>query len=159
LLEGLELPDMIIIDGGKGQVSTAEDIIGSLGLSIHIIGLQKNDKHQLENIIYKNEVYPLKKSSYLYSYLGKMSEEVHRFAITFHKQTRAKALIRSYLDGIIGIGEKRKLAILEKFVTIDQMIHGDVETYKSIGISEDLRDKVIAHLIELERRKNEESHI
>jgi excinuclease ABC subunit C len=88
-----------------------------------------------------------------------MSEEVHRFAITFHKQTRAKALIRSYLDGIIGIGEKRKLAILEKFVTIDQMIHGDVETYKSIGISEDLRDKVIAHLIELERRKNEESHI
>lgn len=159
LLEGLELPDMIVIDGGKGQVSTAEDIIGSLGLCIHIIGLQKNDKHQLENIIYKNEVYPLKKSSYLYSYLGKMSEEVHRFAITFHKQTRAKALIRSYLDGIIGIGEKRKLAILEKFVTIDQMIHGDVETYKSIGISEDLRDKVIAHLIELERRKNEESHI
>lgn len=156
LIEGLEKPDMIIIDGGKGQVSVSEKIISDLGLLIPVIGLQKNERHQLENIIYQKDVYPLKKGSYLYNYLGKMSEEVHRFAITFHKQTRSKALIRSYLDGIIGVGEKRKLAILEKFVTIEEMKQGDVEAYKTIGINEALRNRVIAHLIEVESRTNDE---
>lgn len=160
LLEGLELADMIIIDGGKGQVNVAKEVLDSLGITTHLIGLKKNDKHQLEAIIYNQQEYPVDRSSYLYSYLGKMSEEVHRFAITFHKQTRSKTLVRSYLDGIMGIGEKRKLAILEKFVTIDDMKQGSIEAYQSIGISETLREKVLKHLASLEREEpDEKSHI
>lgn len=155
LLENTKLPDLIIIDGGKGQVGVALDTIESLGLSIPMIGLKKNDKHQLEAIVYKNAIYPLDKSSYLYTYLGKMSNEVHRFAISFHKQTRAKALIRSQLDGIIGIGEKRKTKLLETFVTIDAMKQGDIETYKNIGINETLRERIITHLTLLEKKATE----
>ena len=147
--------DLIIIDGGKGQVSTAVSVLESLGLSIDVIGLKKNDKHQLEAIVYQNESYPLDKSSYLYTYLGKMSNEVHRFAISFHKQTRGKALIRSQLDGIIGIGEKRKSKLLETFVTIDAMKQGDIEQYQSIGISEALRERIIVHLTQLEKKATE----
>ncbi len=155
LIEQSKRPDLIIIDGGKGQVSTAVSVLESLGLSIDVIGLKKNDKHQLEAIVYQNETYPLDKSSYLYTYLGKMSNEVHRFAISFHKQTRGKALIRSQLDGIIGIGEKRKSKILETFVTIDAIKQGDIEMYKSIGISESLRERIIAHLTQLEKKATE----
>jgi excinuclease ABC subunit C len=126
-----------------------------LGLSIPMIGLKKNDKHQLEAIVYQNVIYPIDKSSYLYTYLGKMSNEVHRFAISFHKQTRAKALIRSQLDGIIGIGEKRKTKLLETFVTIDAMKQGDIETYKNIGINETLRERIITHLTLLEKKATE----
>lgn len=155
LMENQKLPDLIIIDGGKGQVSTAKQVLDDLGLSLELIGLKKNDKHQLEAIIYKNETYPLDKSSYLYTYLGKMSNEVHRFAISFHKQTRAKALIRSQLDGIIGVGEKRKTKILETFVTIDAMKQGDIQTYQKIGINETLRNRIITHLTLLEKKETE----
>ena len=155
LMENQKLPDLVIIDGGKGQVSAAQQVLDDLGLTLEMIGLKKNDKHQLEAIIYKNETYPLDKSSYLYTYLGKMSNEVHRFAISFHKQTRAKALIRSQLDGIIGIGEKRKNKILETFVTIDAMKQGDLETYQKIGINETLRERIITHLTLLEKKETE----
>lgn len=155
LMENQNLPDLVIIDGGKGQVSAAQSVLDDLGLSLQMIGLKKNDKHQLEAVIYKNESYPLDKSSYLYTYLGKMSNEVHRFAISFHKQTRAKALIRSQLDGIIGIGEKRKTKLLETFVTMDAMKQGDIETYKSIGINETLRERIITHLTLLEKKETE----
>ena len=155
LMENTVLPDLIIIDGGKGQVSVAKEVTESLGLTIPMIGLKKNDKHQLEAIVYENQVFALDKSSYLYTYLGKMSNEVHRFAISFHKQTRAKALIRSQLDGIIGIGEKRKTKLLETFVTIDAMKQGDIETYQSIGINETLRERIITHLTLLEKKETE----
>lgn len=155
LMENQNLPDLVIIDGGKGQVSAAQSVLDDLGLSLQMIGLKKNDKHQLEAVIYKNETYPLDKSSYLYTYLGKMSNEVHRFAISFHKQTRAKALIRSQLDGIIGIGEKRKTKLLETFVTMDAMKQGDIETYKNIGINETLRERIITHLTLLEKKETE----
>lgn len=152
LLEKSKLPDLIIIDGGKGQVSAAQSILEELGMSIPMIGLKKNDKHQLDAVVYQNNLYPIEKSSYLYTYLGKMSNEVHRFAISFHKQTRAKALIRSQLDGIIGIGEKRKTKLLETFVTIDAMKQGDIETYQKIGINETLRARIITHLTLLEKK-------
>ena len=152
LMENTKLPDLIIIDGGKGQVSAAQSVLNDLGLTIDMIGLKKNDRHQLEAVVYQNNVYNLDKSSYLYTYLGKISNEVHRFAISFHKQTRAKALIRSQLDGIIGIGEKRKTKLLETFVTIDAMKQGDLETYQRIGINETLRERIISHLIQLEKK-------
>lgn len=158
LLNQLERPDLIIVDGGKIQVSAATQIMTDLMMDIPIIGLQKNNKHTLDSIYYKDKAHEIKRTSPLYTYLAKMSDEVHRFAITFHKATRAKTLMRSHLDGISGVGEARKRALLEKFITIDQMKLGDLESYKSIGISEALREKIINHLVDIEKKGlNEEN--
>ncbi len=148
LFEKQELPDMILVDGGKGQVSSALFIIESLGLSIPVVGLKKNDKHQLDALVYNNNDVPLEKGTYLYTLLGKMSEEVHRFAITFHRQQRSKTLMKSKLDDIKGVGSVRKRKLLDKFITIDNMIQGSIDDYKSIGINETLRESIINQLKE-----------
>ncbi len=149
LFEKQALPDMILVDGGKGQVSSALNIIESLGLTIPVVGLKKNDKHQLDALVYNNNNdVPLEKGTYLYTLLGKMSEEVHRFAITFHRQQRSKTLMKSKLDDIDGVGPARKRKLLEKFITIDNMIQGSSDDYKSIGINETLRDRIINQLKE-----------
>ena len=148
LFEKQALPDMILVDGGKGQVSSALNIIESLGLTIPVVGLKKNDKHQLDALVYNNSDVPLEKGTYLYTLLGKMSEEVHRFAITFHRQQRSKTLMKSKLDDIDGVGPARKRKLLEKFITIDNMIQGSSDDYKSIGINETLRDRIINQLKE-----------
>jgi excinuclease ABC subunit C len=148
LFEKQALPDMILVDGGKGQVSSALNIIESLGLTIPVVGLKKNDKHQLDALVYNNNDVPLEKGTYLYTLLGKMSEEVHRFAITFHRQQRSKTLMKSKLDDIDGVGPARKRKLLEKFITIDNMIQGSSDDYKSIGINETLRDRIINQLKE-----------
>lgn len=148
LFEKQELPDMILVDGGKGQVSSTLIITESLGLTIPVVGLKKNDKHQLDALVYNNIDIPLEKGTYLYTLLGKMSEEVHRFAITFHRQQRSKTLMKSKLDDIKGVGSVRKRKLLEKFITIDNMIQGSIEDYKSIGINETLRESIINQLKE-----------
>ena len=148
LFEKQELPDMILVDGGKGQVSSALFIIESLGLSIPVVGLKKNDKHQLDALVYNNNDVPLEKGTYLYTLLGKMSEEVHRFAITFHRQQRSKTLMKSKLDDIKGVGSVRKRKLLDKFITIDNMIQGSIDDYKNIGINETLRESIINQLKE-----------
>jgi len=148
LFEKQALPDMILVDGGKGQVSSALNIIESLGLTIPVVGLKKNDKHQLDALVYNNNDVPLEKGTYLYTLLGKMSEEVHRFAITFHRQQRSKTLMKSKLDDIDGVGPARKRKLLEKFITIDNMIQGSSDDYKSIGINETIRDRIINQLKE-----------
>lgn len=148
LFEKQALPDMILVDGGKGQVSSALNIIESLGLTIPVVGLKKNDKHQLDALVYNNNDVPLEKGTYLYTLLGKMGEEVHRFAITFHRQQRSKTLMKSKLDDIDGVGPARKRKLLEKFITIDNMIQGSSDDYKSIGINETLRDRIINQLKE-----------
>ena len=148
LYENQELPDMILVDGGKGQVSSTLSITEALALSIPVVGLKKNDKHQLEALVYNDTVFPLEKGTYLYTLLGKMSEEVHRFAITFHRQQRSQSLMRSKLDGINGVGPVRKKKLLEKFITIDNMINGSIEDYNSIGINETIREDIINQLKE-----------
>lgn len=148
LFEKQELPDMILVDGGKGQVSSTLIITESLGLTIPVVGLKKNDKHQLDALVYNNIDIPLEKGTYLYTLLGKMSEEVHRFAITFHRQQRSKTLMKSKLDDIKGVGSVRKRKLLEKFITIDNMIQGSIDDYKSIGINETLRESIINQLKE-----------
>lgn len=159
LMQKEELPDLIVVDGGKIQVNAAKEVLSSLGLEIPVIGLQKNQKHTFDRIYYETQSHEIKKATPLYTYLAKMSEEVHRFAITFHKNTRARTLMRSHLDGIKGVGEARKKALLEKFVTIDQMKIGDIEDYQSIGINEKLRETIINHLLDIEKKGlNEENH-
>ncbi len=136
LVENHPFPDLILVDGGKGQLSAAKEVLDSLGLKIKIAGLKKNSKHTLEALVYENEVIPLLKQSELYKFLLKLSEEVHRFAITFHRETRKKKAASSILDDIKGLGEKRKKLLLSHFTSIEQIKQASVEELKSLGIPE-----------------------
>ncbi len=155
LLEKQKLPDLIIVDGGKGQVSAAKKTITALGLDIPVMGLKKDLAHKLTSVVYKNQDFLLEKRDPLYLYLSNISEEVHRFALDFHTKKRRKTFYKSHLDFIKGVGEKRKKKLLEKFTTIDKMIIGTVLEYKEIGINEKLRTQIITHLKErVENEKN-----
>ncbi|HBI7149656.1 TPA: excinuclease ABC subunit UvrC [Staphylococcus pseudintermedius] len=137
LNEGLPLPDLIIVDGGKGHMSSVADVLeNELGLDIPIAGLAKNDKHQTSELLYGEtaQVVPLKKNSQAFYLLQRIQDEVHRFAITFHRQTRQKTGLRSILDQVEGIGPKRKTKLLRTFGSIKKMSEASVETLQEAGL-------------------------
>ncbi|MGS4092827.1 excinuclease ABC subunit UvrC [Staphylococcus pseudintermedius] len=137
LNEGLPLPDLIIVDGGKGHMSSVADVFeNELGLDIPIAGLAKNDKHQTSELLYGEtaQVVPLKKNSQAFYLLQRIQDEVHRFAITFHRQTRQKTGLRSILDQVEGIGPKRKTKLLRTFGSIKKMREASVETLQEAGL-------------------------
>jgi excinuclease ABC subunit C len=142
LVEGSDVPDLILVDGGKGQLSAAKEILDSLGLTIKIAGLKKNNKHALEALVYENEVIPLLKQSEIYKLLLKLSEEVHRFAIDFHRSTRNKLSVSSPLDEIPGIGDTRKKALLSHFSSIDAIKEASEEELLSLGIPKAVIQKI-----------------
>ncbi len=146
LMDDLDLCDLIVIDGGKGQVNIAEEVIDSLGLNVNIIGLKKDNKHKTDSIIFKGVEYPLNRHTNLYKLLLNIQEEVHRFAISFHREIRSKSMFSSILDEVDGIGEKRRNTILKEFKTLENIRNATVEDFKKIGISEDLSLKIKNHL-------------
>ncbi|MBI5974510.1 excinuclease ABC subunit UvrC [Staphylococcus canis] len=139
LNEGLPLPDLIIVDGGKGHMSSVLDVLeNELGLDIPVAGLAKNEKHQTSELLYGEnaQVIPLKKNSQAFYLLQRIQDEVHRFAITFHRQTRAKSGMRSVLDNVEGIGPKRKTKLLRTFGSIRKMRQASVDELKQAGLPE-----------------------
>lgn len=142
LIEGTTLPDLILVDGGKGQLNAAKEILDQLNLDIKIAGLKKNNKHQLEALVYQNQVLPLLRNSEVYQLLLKISEEVHRFAISFHRKTRDKTANNSILDQVKGIGPKRKLRLLSHFKSIDDIKNASDEALKNLGLTKDVIDQL-----------------
>lgn len=125
LRDGLPLPDLIVIDGGKGQMEVAREILeDELGLDIPIAGLAKDDKHQTSQLLYGSppEIIPLKRTSEAFYLLQRIQDEVHRFAITFHRQLHEKNAITSVLDEIEGIGPKRKQQLLKQFGSVKKFV-------------------------------------
>lgn len=138
LIESKPMPDLILVDGGKGQLNAAHEILKELNLDIKVAGLKKNKKHQLEALVFKGEVYPLLKNSEVYQLLLSISEEVHRFAISFHRKTRDKTAQQSILDHIKGIGPKRKQTILSTFKSLDEIKDASDDQLKEIGLTDDI---------------------
>ena len=139
LNEGLPLPDLIIVDGGKGHMSGVLDVLeNELGLDIPVDGLRKNDKHQTSELLYgpQADVVPLKKNSQAFYLLHRIQDEVHRFAITFHRQTRQKTGLQSVLDTVDGIGSKRKTRLLRTFGSIKKMKEASVADLQQAGLPE-----------------------
>ena len=137
LKEGLPIPDLIIVDGGKGHMSSVREVLeNELGLDIPIAGLSKNDKHQTSELLYgtQAEIIPLKKNSQAFYLLQRIQDEVHRFAITFHRSTRQKTSLKSVLDEIEGIGPKRKQNLLKHFGSIKKMRESNEEEFMKIGL-------------------------
>jgi excinuclease ABC subunit C len=131
--EGLSYPDLILVDGGITQVHACLEALQKAEVNIPVYGLYKNDKHQTEGIIDCDEkTYPLDNKSPLFFLLMRMQDEVHRFAITFHKQQRGKAMSHSLFDEVKGIGEKRKEYLRKHYPTIDSLKGASLEELKQI---------------------------
>ncbi|MGJ5712196.1 excinuclease ABC subunit UvrC [Staphylococcus auricularis] len=157
LNEGLPLPDLIIVDGGKGHMNGVIDVLeNELGLDIPIAGLQKNDKHQTSELLYGEnaEVVPLKKNSQAFYLLQRIQDEVHRFAITFHRQTRQKNAMRSVLDQVEGIGSKRKTKLLRTFGSIKKMREASVDDLKGAGLPAKVAENLHEKLKQQNKQKN-----
>ena len=133
IMENDYLPDLIVMDGGETQVSVAKEVLASLNLSIKIIGLKKDNHHKTSIIIDdNNNTLNISKDSPLFIYLAKIQEEVHRFAITYHKTLRSQGLFSSYLDMVDGIGEVRKKELLKKYGSLKKIKEATVEELKEI---------------------------
>nr|WP_089829395.1 excinuclease ABC subunit UvrC [Halolactibacillus halophilus] len=149
LKDGLPLPDLILVDGSKGQMSAARDVLeNELGLDIPLAGLAKDDKHKTSELLYGNPpaVVNLGRKSQSFYLIQRIQDEVHRFAITFHRSLRGKNAIRSELDQIPGVGEKRRRLLLSHFKSITEIKQADLETMTRLGIPKPTAETILYHL-------------
>ena len=143
--DGLTPPDLIVIDGGQGQVNIAKQVIQEeLGLDIPIAGLQKNDKHQTHELLFGDplEVVELSRNSQEFFLLQRIQDEVHRFAITFHRQLRSKNSFSSQLDGIEGLGPKRKQNLMKHFKSLNKIKEASVDEIVEVGVPRTVAEAV-----------------
>jgi len=134
LVEKTELPNLIIVDGGIGQIHACKEILQELNLHIKVCGLKKNDKHRTNDLVDGDtlELVDIKRDSNVFHYLTRMQDEVHRYTITYHRAIRSKGSISSVLDGIPGIGAKRKKDLIKKFGSVVNMETASLEELATI---------------------------
>lgn len=152
LMDDLEKPDLIIVDGAKGQMNVAREVIQELGLHIPVVGLKKDDRHSTNALLAFDPIEEIKidKKSNLFYYLERMQDEVHNFTIHYHRQIRSKGSLESLLDMVEGIGEKRKRKLLKKYHTTSKMKESSVEE-----LSEILPEKVAIQLLEFLKTRDQ----
>ena len=130
--EGSKLPDLILADGGKGQVSAVRSVLEALGIAVPVAGLAKNDKHRTNELIFDDKVIGLKPQDSVFKFFTKMQDEVHRFAITFHRDKRSKKQVASELDDIKNIGETTKKTLLQHFKSVERIKKADFDELQKI---------------------------
>ena len=143
LKDNLVRPDLIIVDGGIGQMNVAKEVLNSLGMDINLVGLKKDDKHSTNALVTFNGEIPIEKRSDLFHYLERMQDEVHNFTINYHKQIRSKGLYASILDDISGIGKERKKELLKKYKTVENMKNQSIEELSTVlprNVAVELKD-------------------
>ena len=126
LMDNLERPDLIIVDGGKAQINAAEEVLNSLNLDIPVCGLIKNEHHKTSSLLYNEKIYDIDKTSNLFHMLERLQDEVHNYTISYHKNIRSKGALSSMLDNVPGIGEVRKRELLKKFPSVTKMKEASV---------------------------------
>ncbi|PHG48318.1 excinuclease ABC subunit C [Bacillus toyonensis] len=149
LKENLPLPDLIIIDGGKGHLAAVSDVLeNELGLYIPMAGLVKDDKHKTSHLIIGDppEAVILERNSQEFYLLQRIQDEVHRFAITFHRQLHGKSVIQSALDDIPGIGDKRKKVLLKHFGSLKKMKEASVAEFVEAGMPKNVAETIYTYL-------------
>lgn len=151
LMERTELPDLIIVDGGPLQINIALEVLESLRMNIPIIGLKKDKSHRTSKLVLSNLTELDIKNKNLFVYLYKMQEEVHRFAITYHRNIKNKGMLQSILEDVPGIGEKRRKELLKKYSSLTKIKNESVENLSKI-----LPEEVAISLLKfLNERENE----
>jgi excinuclease ABC subunit C len=138
------MPDLLLIDGGKPQVSAVVQVLRAMKVEIPVAGMVKDDKHRTRGLVYQEKELDLKEDPVLFRYVASIQEEVHRFAIDYHHGLRKKSLQRSALDAIEGIGEKRRNALLSHFGSIDSIRAATMEELCRVpGITRPAAEKVL----------------
>ena len=126
LMDNLERPDLIIVDGGKAQINAAEEVLNSLNLDIPVCGLIKSEHHKTSSLLYNERIYDIDKTSNLFHMLERLQDEVHNYTISYHKNIRSKGALSSVLDNVPGIGEVRKRELMKKFPNVTKMKEASV---------------------------------
>ena len=144
LIEKNELPDLILVDGGKSQIHACLDTLSDLNLNIKVCGLVKNDKHKTNDLMDGDtlNIYDIDKTSKLFHYLTRIQDEVHRYTINYHRTIRSKGSISSILDNIEGIGNVRKKELIKVFGSVKKMSEASVEElskYIPVKVAENLK--------------------
>lgn len=149
LMEDLIKPDLIVLDGGKSQINICKEIIKNLGLNIPIIGLVKNKNHKTNEIMDENyNILPVKKDSNLFLFLTRIQEEVHRYAITYHRNIKSKGALSSVLDVVPGIGKIKRKELLKKFGSLKKLKEADIKELEKI-VNKDVAKKLFSYLKEM----------
>ena len=132
LKDGLIKPDLIIVDGGQGQINVANQVVRSLGFNIPVVGLKKDDRHATNMLLTENVEFNIDRKSNLFYFLERMQDEVHEFTINYHKKIRSKGSLSSILDEIPKIGDKRKKILLKKYGTITKMSNASLDELEAL---------------------------
>lgn len=150
LMDNLQAPDLIVMDGGLGQVRVAKEIVDSLGLKIRIIGLVKDKKHRTNSIIdEEGNVLDVKSDSNLFLFFSRIQEEVHRYAITYHRSIKAKGALSSVLDVVPGIGEVRRKELLKRFGSLKKLKEASIEELSEV-VTLEVAQNLFNYLREIE---------
>ena len=152
LMEKTELPDLIIVDGGPLQINIALEVLESLRMNIPIIGLKKDKSHRTSKLVLSNLTELDIKNKNLFVYLYKMQEEVHRFAITYHRNIKNKGMLQSILEDVPGIGEKRRKELLKKYSSLTKIKNESIENLSKI-----LPEEVAISLLKFLNEKENEN--
>ncbi|MCI6458396.1 MAG: excinuclease ABC subunit UvrC [Clostridium sp.] len=138
-----DFADLILLDGGKGQVSAVQKVFDKYGIDIPLWGMYKDDKHRTKGLISATKEFELDKTSNLYRFVASIQEEVHNYAITYHRSLRNKSLTKSSLDDIPGVGEKRKKALLSNFKSIEDIKNASVEELSQVeGLNKSVAENI-----------------
>ena len=145
MMEGREMPNLIVMDGGMIQVHAAEEVIHKLDLDIPILGIQKDDHHKATILFFKEQYINIDKNDPIFLLLADISQRVHDFAISFFRSNKAKGFFASQLDGIKGLGEKRRERLIKHFTTIDAVKKASSEEIEEAGIPHELALAIYNH--------------
>ena len=125
-------PDLILMDGGKGQVNVALEVLEKLNLQIPVCGMVKDDSHRTRGLYYNNVEIPIDRQSEGFKLITRIQDEAHRFAIEFHRKLRSQGQVHSILDEIQGIGPTRRKALMKHYASIEEIKNASVEELKSL---------------------------
>lgn len=148
-LKFLPLPDVIFVDGGRGHINAVKSMLEEIDFSVPVYGMVKNDKHKTRGLLNENGEAEIKMTSSLFNFITRIQDEVHRYAISYHRNLRTTSAIYSELDNIVGVGEKKRRILLEKFESIDAISNATREELKDAGIDE----KTVENIVEYFRGK------
>ncbi len=143
--ENQPFPDLILVDGGLNQLKVAQKALDDLDIKINLAGLEKDNHHHTSTLLTLEKEYPLSNQSKLFLFLVRMQDEVHRFAITFHRQKRSKKVISSFFDNIEGIGEKRKEMLNKAYPSLDSLKNASLEELSQI-VPQEVGQRIIDKL-------------
>ena len=138
-------PDIIMMDGGKGQVNVCIQVLGELGLNIPVCGMVKDDNHRTRGLYYNNEEIPIDRHSEGFKLITRIQDEAHRFAIEYHRSLRSKAQVHSVLDDIEGIGETRRKALMRRYQSLDKIREASIE---DLALTESMNERAAKQVYE-----------